>query len=115
MNLEFFNSPSPQAMDAGRLPNKPEFALYEPDFAMLKKYQEQFQKYKNILIIAHGGSITSLYGYYHALNYEAHKKVYFLSTTDPDYIYQLKHELKKEETLVIPISKSGKQSPRLKL
>jgi glucose-6-phosphate isomerase len=113
MKLEFFNSPQAEKMDKSMLPEKPEFMKYEPDFELMEKYKQEFAKYKNILIIAHGGSITTFYGYYAALGYQATKKAYFLSTTDPDYIYQLKQELKPEDTLVIPISKSGETTTQI--
>ena len=94
-------------MEPAGLPKAPEFMAYAPDFNLLNGLAAESEKYKNILVIAHGGSISTFYGYYHALNYQAKKKAYFLSTVDPDYIFQLKRELKKDETLVIAISKSG--------
>lgn len=107
MDLSFYNCPQPAKMDVSVLPEEPEFVSYEPDFALMAKYQVAFKSFKNVLIIAHGGSITSFYGFYHALNYQARKQVYFLSTTDPDYIFELKSKLKIQDTLVIAISKSG--------
>lgn len=115
MKLEFYNCPQPEKMDPASLPETPEFVSYKPDFDEIKKYAADYQKYQNILIIAHGGSITSFYGYYSALNYQAKKKVYFLSTVDPDYIYGLKAELKPENTLVIAISKSGENTTQMEM
>jgi len=97
------------------LPETPEFVKYVPDFEEIKKYAVEYQKYKNILIIAHGGSLTSFYGYYNALKYQAKKNCYFLSTVDPDYIYELKQKLKPEDTLVISISKSGENTTHLEM
>ncbi len=113
MKLEFFNCPKPEVMDESKLPETPLFMTYEPDFTLMEKYKEEYKDVKNLLIIAHGGSITSFYGYYHALEYQTTKKAYFLSTTDPDYIYQLKQELKPAETLVIAISKSGETTTQI--
>jgi len=113
MKIEFFNCPKPLSLELSLLPEKPEFVTYEPDFALIEKYKKDFEHYSNVLIIAHGGSITTLLGYYSALGYAATKKVYFLSTTDPDYIFQLRQQLKKEQTLVIAISKSGETTTQI--
>lgn len=102
-------------MDAAFLPDKPEFVSYKPDFELIKKTAKDFEKYENILVIAHGGSITSFYGYFNALKYQTKKNVYFLSTVDPDYIYELKQALKPENTLVIPISKSGETTTQMEI
>ena len=113
MKLEFFNCPKPVEMDHVPIPETPQFITYEPDFGLMEKYKEEYKDVKNILIIGHGGSITSFYGYYNVLNYQATKQAYFLSTTDPDYIYQLKQELKPADTLVIAISKSGETTTQI--
>jgi glucose-6-phosphate isomerase len=139
MKLEFYNCPKPQEFPAandphpGPLPegegvlvlpepalNRSEatgagFVKYEPDFEEIKKISTQYQQYPNILIIAHGGSLTSFYGYYNALKYQAKKKCYFLSTVDPDYIFELKQLLKPEDTLIISISKSGENTTHLEM
>ncbi len=115
MKIDFYNCPEPANFDAKSLPETPEFVSYKPDFALIKKYAEEYEKYKNILILAHGGSLTTFYGYYHALKYQAAKQVYFLNTVDPDYIYELKNELKPEETLVLSISKSGENTTQLEM
>ena len=124
MKLEFYNTPEPEKFpgqdsrlrgnDTGVvLPETPEFVKYQPDFDLIKQYQDDFAHFKNVLIIAHGGSISTFYGYYYALNFQAKKKVYFLSTVDPDYINELKKELDPKETLVISISKSGENTTQI--
>jgi glucose-6-phosphate isomerase len=113
MKLEFFNCPEPAKMDASKLPEKPEFVTYTPDFESLKKLQDEYSKYENILVIGHGGSITSFYGFYYALKESTKKKAYFLSTVDPDYIFELKQMLKPENTLIIAISKSGETTTQI--
>jgi len=113
MKLSFTNCPEPAGLDKHILPEKPLFATYEPDFALMEKYAKDFQHFKNIVIIAHGGSITTFLGYYNAFKEIATKKAYFLSTTDPDYIFELKQQLKLEETLVIAISKSGETTTQI--
>ena len=100
MKLEFYNCPKPAYIESVKFPEVPEFVKYLPDFDLMKKIADEYQQYPNILIIAHGGSITSFYGFYNALKYQAKKNAYFLSTTDPDYIFELKQTLKPEKTLV---------------
>ncbi len=115
MKLEFYNCPAPDNIKNIKLPETPGFVKYRPDFGEIKKYAAEYQKYKNILIIAHGGSITSFYGFYSALRYQAAKDAYFLSTVDPDYIYELKQKLKPEDTLVVAISKSGETITQIEM
>lgn len=113
MKLEFFNCPKPEEIETTKLPDDPEFLSYRPDFDLIDKLKEKYEKYRNVLVIGNGGSITSFYGFYHALNYQTKKPVYFLSTIDPDYIYELKQKLKPEETLVVGISKSGENMTQI--
>lgn len=113
MKLEFYNCPSPAEIGSIKLPETPEFVKYKPDFALIKKIAEEYKQYSNILVLGHGGSITSFYGIYSALKYVATKKAYFLSTVDPDYIFELKQILKPEDTLVIAVSKSGETTTQI--
>lgn len=114
MNLEFYNCPKPEEFSVKILPKeKPEFLTYRPDFELLKKIVRQYQQYPNILIVGQGGSINPFYGFYYALKYQAKKKVRFLNTVDPDYIFQLKQILSPKDTLVISISKSGENTTQL--
>jgi len=115
MKLEFYNCPKPADIESVGLPEAPEFVKYRPDFELIKKISEEYQQYSNILIIGHGGSVTSFYGIYNALKEQAKKKAYFLSTVDPDYIYELKKELKPDNTLVIAISKSGETTTQIEM
>lgn len=97
------------------MPEDPLFLSYEPDFEAMEKLVSEYGKYENILIIANGGSISSFYGFYHALKYQTKKQAYFLSTLDPDYIYELKQTLRPENTLVFCISKSGENTMQLEM
>ncbi len=113
MKLEFYNCPKPIDIASIALPPEPEFILYRPDFELMKKLASEYGQYPNILIIGHGGSITSFYGFYHALKEQVIKKVYFLSTVDPDYIFELRQKLNPQNTLVIAISKSGETTTQI--
>ncbi len=103
MELKLQNIPEfePQKLN---LPD-PAFLTYQPQFPKMIGLRKELGHYKNILVIGHGGSVTSLMGFYGALGSE--KNIQFLSTVDPEYISKLKVKLSKEDTLVIAISKSG--------
>lgn len=107
MNIQFYNCPELLALDSTTLPVAPAFLSYEPNFAEMEKIAETYEQYKNLIIIGHGGSITSFYGMYHALREQSTKQVYIVSTVDPDYIAELKSSLDVKDTLVVAISKSG--------
>ncbi len=126
MKLEFYNCPKPEELHSFRqladrgngsfkLLPEPEFVKYVPDFELMKKVAAKYEQYPNILILGHGGSITSFYGIYNALIEQTKKKAYFLSTVDPDYIFELKEKLKPEGTLVIAISKSGETTTQIEM
>ncbi len=107
MKIEFYNCPEPKELDVSKLPEAPAFLSAEINFDEIEKLANEYTHYKNILIIGHGGSISSFYGIYHGLREKSTKQAYVLSTVDPDYILELKKFLTPEETLVIAISKSG--------
>ena len=119
MKLEFYNCPKWEELDPQILPKDVAFLNYTPDFKLLEDFASSYSQYQNVLVIGHGGSITSFYGFYHALKKADksadYKKAYFLSTVDPDYIAELKSELKSEDTLVIAISKSGENITQIEM
>jgi glucose-6-phosphate isomerase len=113
MNLQFYNCPEPEKINASQLPQQPEFVTYKPDFHLLEQFARAYGQYPNLLVVSHGGSLSPFYGFYYALKYQAKKKVYFLNTVDPDYIHDLQQELTPENTLVLSISKSGENTTQL--
>src|SRR5579859_3858681 len=115
MKIEFYNTPQPGEIKSVKLHEAPEFVKYKPDFELIKKYAKEYEKYENVLILAHGGSITTFLGLYFALKYQVTKTAHFLSTVDPDYIYDLKQRLKPEDTLVIAVSKSGETTTQMEM
>src|SRR3989338_4094159 len=114
MKIEFYNCPAPHEIDLLQLPEA-EFLTYKPDFSQIEKLAEGYKNYQNILIIGHGGSVTSFYGIYHCQKEKAKKKAYFLSTVDPDYIFELKQQLTPKNTLVVAISKSGENITHMEM
>ncbi len=112
MNIKFYNAPEAQSFDANILPAKPNFIDYRPDFALMKKLAVKYADKKNLIIIGHGGSVTSAQGMYQAFKSiakvgETSKSMFFVSTVDPDYITNIQNLASKEDSLVIAISKSG--------
>ncbi len=84
----------------------PGFAEYEPDLEEIKEKASQ-KEFENLVVIGNGGSITSFRAYLYAFLPEVDKDVRLVTTMDPDYLNRLSRELDSEETLVVPISKSG--------
>jgi glucose-6-phosphate isomerase len=84
------------------LPDAP-FLKNTADVSKLEEIFELGKKYKNILVIGHGGSITGFKGISQSMNHPAST----LSTVDPEYIHELKQRLEPEHTLVVAVSKSG--------
>jgi len=86
----------------------PAFLTHQVNLLILKKSLQPYQKYQNVIIIANGGSRTTALGFYQALKNPASKKNFeFLSTMDPAVIFALKKKYSPQNTLVMPISKSG--------
>lgn len=103
MDLSFANIPTFEDKKV-ELPDAA-FLSYKPDISGFKKYWQEYGSFKNILLIGNGGSVTGFLGIYQSLGTQ--KNIEVLSTTDPEYISKLKQRLKKHDTLVIAISKSG--------
>jgi glucose-6-phosphate isomerase len=113
MHLEYFNTPEPAKLDPHILPKEPEFISYSPDFKHIQEIVLHYRSYKNILIIGHGGSITSFYAIAGILRQRSKRETYFLSTIDPDTIFEYKAKLSPHETLVISVSKSGSDTTQV--
>src|SRR3989338_2433241 len=86
----------------------PSFATHHPQFKTIETVCKPYQKFKNIIVIANGGSRTSALAFYEALHASRnHKHVEFISTMDPSVLKRIKKEFKPADTLIMPISKSG--------
>lgn len=84
----------------------PDFAEYEPN---IEKILEEAEKhdYDNLVVIGNGGSITSFIGYVRAFPSELDVNVEMVTSMDPDYLSSISRRMRPENTLVMPISKSG--------
>ena len=91
-----------------QLPRKsePDFADYSPDIELIKRKADQHE-FQNLVVIGNGGSITSFRAYLYALLEETDVEVRMVTTMEPDYLERISRDLEPEETLVMPISKSG--------
>ncbi|MGA1822713.1 MAG: hypothetical protein ACMUIG_09310 [Thermoplasmatota archaeon] len=94
----------------GELRNSPipPFASYEADLEPIKKAAEKI-KARNIIIIGHGGSVTTFKGILGSLGRRLLKdrSFFILDTVDPEYIGYVRGICGPEDSHVIAISKSG--------
>lgn len=84
---------------------EPEFARYAPDISFFKKALKPYLNYDNIIVIGHGGSITTTQGVYGALKNK--KKLFIIDTPEPDFLFDIKKQCKKNDSVVVVVSKSG--------
>ncbi|PSH01620.1 MAG: hypothetical protein BRC27_01550 [Nanohaloarchaea archaeon SW_10_44_10] len=86
--------------------DEPDFVSVEPDIERIKQARENYE-YENLVVIGNGGSITTFRAYLYAFLGETDVNVRLVTTMDPDYLNNLTDELDSENTVVMPISKSG--------
>lgn len=113
MEIKFYNTPEPQEFDAGLQQDKPNFIDYRPDFVLLDKLARKYSSKKKLIVIGHGGSITTFAGLYGALKTKSNKQVFLVSTNDPDYLAEVKSATDPSDTVVVAISKSGETVTQL--
>ncbi len=86
----------------------PDFALYREDISKLKTILGKYRKFKNLIVIANGGSHSSFRAFHHALiPMTAEKQLFILTSMEPDLIDVLRVKFSPKDTLIMPISKSG--------
>ena len=83
---------------------KPYFAMHETRVDMLEGLEKDFE---NLVIIGNGGSVTSFRALSYAFRDQHDKNVEIVTTMEPGYLNHLDRAMKTEDTLVMPISKSG--------
>ena len=84
----------------------PDFTEIEPDIDTINEIADDYD-YENIVIIGNGGSVTSFRALLYTFIPEVDKNVRVITTMEPDFLHRVSREFNKEETLVVPISKSG--------
>lgn len=86
----------------------PSFETTKTDLKFLTSQVAKFKKFKNIILIANGGSRTSARAFYHGLaDFRNKVGLKFLTSAEPRLINNLRKNFKKSNTLVLVISKSG--------
>lgn len=114
MTINYYNCPNSEPFKRFSNQNQiPEFLSYEPNFGQIQEFVKKFESFKNLLIIGHGGSISTFLGWYSAQKHLAVKQVFFLSSVDPDLISAYQRQLDPKHTLVLAISKSGETVTQL--
>ncbi len=93
-------------LDRIRSMEVPSFVSHEPDFRAIEKGVARFRGLKNIVVMGNGGSINNIKALHGALN-KGGKNVFFLSTMEPGEIGRIKLMCNRDETLVMPVTKSG--------
>lgn len=83
---------------------RPYFSIHEPDLNSLKDLRQDF---KNLIVIGNGGSITSLRALNYAFRDQHDKNLEIVTTMEPGYLRHIEASVEKENTIVMPISKSG--------
>jgi glucose-6-phosphate isomerase len=80
---------------------------HENVIELASKLKEHMDK-KKLILIGNGGSNTSFLSYYKALlPLKKQQDIAIVTSQEPDYINDLKSAFPKDETIVMPISKSG--------
>lgn len=105
IKIDHFNQDKREHQDVVKR-EEPDFVNVEPDFEDIYGAREKHE-YENLVVIGNGGSITSFRAYLYAFMRETDVNVRLVTTMDPDYLNTLSRELEPENTLVMPISKSG--------
>ena len=85
---------------------QPEFSDVKPDLEAIKGAAEKHSR-ENLILIGNGGSVTSFRAFLYAFMPEIDADVRIVTTMEPDYLHRLSQELDPENTVVMPISKSG--------
>ncbi|HII72469.1 TPA: hypothetical protein HA265_06970 [Candidatus Woesearchaeota archaeon] len=86
----------------------PDFAVHKEELSKLDSILKKYSKFKNLIIIANGGSQSTFRAFHHALVPMGNeRKVFFLTSMEPDLIDMVKVRFAPKKTLVMPISKSG--------
>ena len=87
---------------------RPPFHGYEPDLETIRRVAKKVDS-KNIVIIGHGGSVTTFKGLLGSAGRDLLKERTFhiIDTVDPRYVSNILSRTSPEDTWVIAVSKSG--------
>ncbi len=85
---------------------KPDFADKKPDLESIKEAAEEYSR-ENLILIGNGGSVTSFRALLYTFMPEVRGHVRVVTTMEPDYLNRISKEFEPENTVVMPVSKSG--------
>ncbi len=87
----------------------PPFTIYEPDLGAIAEAAEPILHCKDIVIIGHGGSITTFRGLLGSVGRERafKRRIHIIDTVDPLYIKTIIGIIDPASTHIIAISRSG--------
>lgn len=86
----------------------PSFETNETNLKALEKQLVKFKKYKNVILIANGGSRTSARAFYYGLaDFRNKVNFKFVTSPEPRIVNALRKKYAKKDTLILIISHSG--------
>lgn len=85
---------------------EPDFEQAKPDLEAIKQAANEHSK-ENLILIGNGGSVTSFRALLYTFMPEIKGHVRIVTTMEPDYLNRISQEFDAEDTVVMPISKSG--------
>lgn len=87
--------------------NNPTFSQIEPDIEEIKEKASKHDC-ESLIVIGNGGSITSFRALYYGFIDHIDVEVHMVTTQEPDYLNRVASNTDPEDTVVMPISKSGR-------
>lgn len=83
----------------------PPFVESVPDVEKIISECKDIMHYKKVIVIGNGGSVNNTRAFYDAV--PIGKEFYFATTMEPDFLNFLLKKCPREDTIVVPVSKSG--------
>lgn len=105
LELEIDNLDIQETRKYAEIENPP-FSQIKPDIEEIKASAEEVDC-ENLVVIGNGGSITSFRALYYSFIDEVDIDVHLVTTQEPDYLKRVSAATDPENTVVMPISKSG--------
>jgi glucose-6-phosphate isomerase len=90
-----------------RRAERPAYSVFEPDIDAIESAASLHKDAEHLIVIGNGGSVTTLKG----LSWLAPKwegRLHIIDTLDPSYISRVRSRIDGKRTLVMAVSKSGK-------
>jgi glucose-6-phosphate isomerase len=87
----------------------PAFASYKADLEKIKEAVDRVKDVKNVVVIGHGGSITTFKGLLGSVGRKLHdtRRFFLIDTVDPVHIGMVRSHCSVDDSHIIAVSKSG--------